>query len=252
MTASKSLKKTGQKKPLNLKKDENNFPLYSIIIPTYNEAKTIKQLVLILRKLYPEAEIVVVDDNSPDGTAKIVSKIAKKDQLIRLVKRRGKLGLSSAIIDGVKTSSTPFFVVCDADFSHPPKKIRSLIKHVLEGKDMVIGSRYCNGGEIINWPFTRRWASLWATLLARIKLFTLKKSFKTKDPLSGFFAGKKEILTQNLSFIEQKGYKILFDLLKAYNGTSILEVPYTFQNRSKGKSKLSAKEIMLFAKTSVK
>ena len=114
MNASKSLQKTGQKKPLNSKKDENKAPLYSIIIPTYNEAKTIKRLVLILRKFYPEAEIVVVDDNSPDGTAKIVSKIAKKDQMIRLVKRREKLGLSSAIIEGIKSSSTPFFVICDA------------------------------------------------------------------------------------------------------------------------------------------
>ncbi len=252
LTTSKSLQKTRQKKPLNLKKDGSKTPLYSIIIPTYNEAKNIKRLVSTLRKLYPEAEIVVVDDNSPDETAKIVSKIAEKDRLIRLVKREGKLGLSSAIIDGVKAASTPFFIVCDADFSHPPQKIGILIKHVLGGEDIVIGSRYCKGGGIINWPFTRRWVSLWATLMAKIKLFTLKKTFKTTDPMSGFFASKKEILTQNLSLIEPKGYKILFDLLQGYNGTSIIEVPYTFQNRSKGKSKLSAKEIMLFAKTSVK
>jgi len=252
LTASKNLQKTGQKKPLNLKKDEVKTPLYSIIIPTYNESKNIKRLVFTLRKLYPEAETVVVDDNSPDGTAKIVSKIAEKDQLIRLVKRKGKLGLSSAIIDGVKSASTPFFVVCDADFSHPPQKIGILIKHVLGGEDIVIGSRYCKGGEIINWPFTRRWVSLLATLMARMKLFTLKKPFKTTDPMSGFFASKKEILTQNRYLIEPKGYKILFDLLKGYNGRNITEIPYIFQNRSKGKSKLSAKEIMLFAKTSVK
>jgi len=214
----------------------------SIIIPTYNEKENIQILInklfQILKQNKIKGEIIIVDDNSPDRTSEAVRKI--KNPNLRLIKRKGKLGLSSAVIEGFNASMGKIIGVMDADLSHHPEKIPEMFNLIKNNQaDLVIGSRYIKGGKILNWNIKRKILSRGATILAG--LFT-----KVKDPMSGFFMIKKSCLP--IEKLNSKGFKILLEIIIKSNCKNIKEIPITFTNRTKGKSKANIKEITLYLK----
>ncbi|HYZ50215.1 MAG TPA: glycosyltransferase, partial [Nitrososphaeraceae archaeon] len=161
---------------------------YSIIIPTYNESQNILRLIRSLEDCLPRnipAEILVVDDNSPDGTGEIVEKYVKETKtLIRVIHRQDKGGLVSAIMDGIANSKGQNIIVMDADFSHPPETVPHIMKELNRDPGcIVVASRYIKGGSIKGWPFKRRLISSGAVRIARHGL----KVYNVKDPMSGFF-----------------------------------------------------------------
>jgi len=214
----------------------------SVIVPTYNESQNIVRMLDSIAETlssYHGAEIIVVDDNSPDGTAdrakkhaKIIS--AKKRIRVDIITRDAKSGLSSAIIKGVQYAAGDFLVIMDSDFSHPPNVIPSIIQVLQDSNyDIVIASRYVKGGSIIGWPFKRRLVSKGATKIARYGL-----GIEVKDPVSGFFAFRRDIIN-NIKF-DAIGYKMLLEILVKTKGARVKEIPYTFTNRRIGTSKLDA------------
>ncbi|MBM3206488.1 glycosyltransferase family 2 protein [Candidatus Pacearchaeota archaeon] len=214
----------------------------SVVIPTYNEKENIVILINNLKKKFNKnrinGEIIIVDDNSPDGTGDLLDYISKKDKKVRVIHRTGKLGLSSAVLAGFKISKSKVLAVMDADLSHPSdsiNKMYSLIKD--EDVDIVIGSRYVKGGNIVGWGNYRKILSKGATFLARV--FT-----NIKDPMSGFFMIKKECL--NGIKINPKGFKILLEIIVKAKYSKIKEVPIIFTNRVHGKSKAGIKEIIYY------
>ena len=214
----------------------------SLVIPTYNEKENIQILLKKIQKEFKKnnikGEIIVVDDNSPDGTGDILEKLKKKQKNIKVVHRKGKLGLSSAVLDGWKIADGEILGVMDADLSHPPEKIKELFESIKKGEaDFTIGSRYIKGGKIEYWNFKRKLMSKVATLLARI--YT-----NVKDPMTGFFMIKKECI-DNIK-LNPKGFKILLEIIIKGKYKKIKEIPITFVNRVKGKSKAGTKEIIYY------
>ena len=214
----------------------------SIIVPTYNESQNIVRMLDSIAETlspYKGSEIIVVDDNSPDGTAEMAKSHAKiistkKKIRIEIISRNGKFGLSSAIIKGVQYASGDFLVIMDGDFSHPPQVIPSIIQALQDSNyDIVIASRYVKGGSIIGWPFKRRLMSKGATKIAQYGL-----GIDVQDPVSGFFAFRRDIIS-GLKF-DAIGYKMLLEILVKTKGARVKEIPYTFTNRRIGASKLDA------------
>jgi len=216
----------------------------SIVIPTYNEKENIliliKKITTEFKKNKIKGEIIVVDDNSPDGTGKILDGWKKKQKNFKVIHRKGKLGLSSAVLEGWKIADGRVLGVMDADFSHPPKKIPEMYRIIKKNKaDFVIGSRYIKRGKIEGWGIKRKIMSKVATLLARP--FT-----KVKDPMTGFFMIKRECI-KNVE-LNPKGFKILLELILKADYEKIKEIPITFINRTKGKSKAESGEIFSYLK----
>lgn len=212
-----------------------------MIVPTYNEKDNLDELVERITNACSsravQAEIVVVDDNSPDGTGERAEDIAKTYRM-KVVHRSGKLGLSSAVLAGITASSGEIVVVMDADLSHPPESIPEMIGKIeAREAEVVFGSRYVRGGSVEKWPFYRRIVSKGATLLAR-------GLTKVKDPMSGFFAFRREVIQGvNLSPV---GYKIGLEVLVKGKYSKVVEVPIRFANRRAGKSKLGATEYLRY------
>mgnify|MGYP006284321083 CR=1 FL=1 len=218
-------------------------PSVSIIIPTYNEAQNI--LTVIDRCLYEVSEysheIIVVDDNSPDGTWQLVENSYLSDSPVSVIRRQGKRSLSMAVSRGFRESVSDVCIVMDADLQHPPEKIPDLLVGFDGDVDLVIASRYMDGGGIKNWSLKRRLVSHGATFLVHQLLPSLRG---IEDPLSGFFAVRREVL-KNVS-INPLGYKILLELLLRCEIDGVKEVPYTFCERTNGDSKLSIHEYLNF------
>ncbi|MDH3276797.1 MAG: glycosyltransferase family 2 protein [Nitrosopumilus sp.] len=217
----------------------------SIIIPTYNESRNIIQILKSIGENLPKnltAEAIVVDDNSPDSTGKIVEEYLKNVKKIAgytmdIIHRTSKNGLSSAILSGIQRAKGDTIVVMDSDFSHPPQIIPKLVESLKKYQcDLVIASRYISGGKINGWTLKRKIMSKVATLIAKKGL-----GVKTNDPMSGFFAFKKNIL-KGINF-DAIGYKILLEILVKKSGIDVKEIPYTFENRSSGSSKLDRSTI---------
>ena len=237
----------------------SNIVTFSIVIPTYNESENILRLISEIEKNLPTSdftEIIVVDDNSPDGTGKLVEDcITKKgiktkekkssrtkNHILKVVHRTGKEGLIPAILDGVRQSSGTNVLIMDADFSHPPEVIPKMMKELKRNPNsIVIGSRYIEGGKVVGWPARRKILSKGASTLARLGL-NVKN---VKDPMSGLFALPRELI-QNIS-IATKGYKILLEILVKNKEIPVIEVPYTFTDRQSGKSKMSYNVIVNYA-----
>lgn len=223
----------------------------SIIIPTYNESRNIVGILKSIGENLPKnitAEAIVVDDNSPDLTGKIVEEYLKNVKKIAgytmdIIHRTSKNGLSSAILSGVQRAKGDTIVVMDSDFSHPPQIIPKMIESLKKYQcDMVVASRYINGGKIKGWTLKRKIMSKVATLIA-----TKGLGVKTKDPMSGFFAFKKNILKE-INF-DAIGYKILLEILVKKSGIAVKEIPYTFENRSFGSSKLDSSTVTDYFKS---
>jgi dolichol-phosphate mannosyltransferase len=231
---------------LGSKSEEQNIEL-TVIIPTFNEAANIGKLIDRLIKVLEEKgprnfEILVVDDNSPDGTCLIVREKAVRDKRIRCLLRRKNRGLATAILRGIAWARGKYVVVLDADFQHPPEKVPELYwKAVETGADIVVGSRYTKGGGIEGWSRLRLLMSKGANLVARLFVPNMKR---VSDPMSGFFLVRRDVV--DLSRLTPRGYKVLMEIIAKTDNARIVEVPYTFRQRAWGKSKLGAKTIADF------
>ncbi len=211
----------------------------SIIIPTYNEAKNLDELVPLINNSLQttEYELIIVDDNSPDGTGKIAEKLSDKYPL-RTIHRNRKMGLATAVMDGFKIAKGDLFCVMDADLSHPPEKITEMIDFLKKGNaDIVVGSRLIEGGRIEKWPFIRRLISFCAKCLVR-------PLTSIKDPMSGFFIIKRNVLKNTQ--LKPLGYKILLEILVKGRYKKIIEYPFVFKNRTNGKTKLDTKTVFYY------
>ena len=213
-----------------------------IIIPTYNEAENIEALISQIYDIVGYVSILVVDDNSPDGTYKIVENIAKKNEKVFVLKREGKLGLASAYITGMKWGiKKGFDVFCemDADFSHNPKYLSKMIEKIKDN-DVVIGSRNINGGAVQGWSLLRNLISKGGSLYSRFVL-----GFPPiYDLTGGYNMWTLNALDKiNIDSIVSEGYCFQIEMkYKAWKqGCSIVEIPILFENRRKGKSKMSLK-----------
>ncbi|MDT7880273.1 MAG: polyprenol monophosphomannose synthase [Candidatus Hydrothermia bacterium] len=215
-----------------------------IIIPTYNERENIEVLINEIFKNLPQTDILIVDDNSPDKTYEIVENISKVDKRVHLIKREKKLGLGSAYVQGFKFAINNNYDVVfqmDADFSHQPSDLLRLFEKIKEGYDLVIGSRYISGVNVINWPMKRLLLSYFANAYAR---------FITGVPIKDLTAGFKAIRVNalksiNLDNIKSNGYAFQIEItFKIYNkGFKIIEIPIVFYERRSGNSKMSKKII---------
>jgi dolichol-phosphate mannosyltransferase len=240
----------------------------SIIVPTYNESHNIISLLESIERNVPISllsEIVVVDDNSPDKTGEMAeayfeetdkkntnqittmrqpnltnlrlddsSALDSSNCDFKVIHRPEKKGLVSAILEGVRSSKGQIILVMDADFSHSPSLIPRMVNELMNTDvDIVVASRYVEGGRIRGWPLKRRLISKGAVKIAQYGL-PIKK--EVKDPMSGFFALKRRVLDDIT--IDSAGYKILLEILVKANNARVKEIPYTFTNRTFGKSKL--------------
>jgi dolichol-phosphate mannosyltransferase len=211
----------------------------SVIVPTYCEAENLPTLVPRIATALGDAgfraEIVIVDDDSPDDTEKICEDLAK-DYPVRCLVRRDERGLSSAVIHGMHNSTGETLVVMDADLSHPPEKVPDLVRALqVNGTDFVIGSRYVPGGSTDdNWGLFRWLNSKAATVMARP--FT-----SAKDPMAGFFALRRETF-DSATGLDPIGYKIGLELMVKAKCRAVSEVPIHFNDRLHGESKLTFKE----------
>ena len=220
----------------------------TVIIPTYNEAKNIKKLVEELLGLGENIQIVIVDDNSQDGTAEISDELSKKyKDKVFILHREGKLGLGSAYIAGFKYAierlDSDLIFSMDADFSHDPKYLSSFVRKVSEGYDVVLGSRYIEGGGV-DWIWYRRFLSKGANSLAKTLL-----GLDAHDLTTGYRCYKKHVLKSiDLDNIRSDGFSFLEEVLylSKQKGFKIGEVPIFFVDRQQGKSKLSKKEMIKF------
>ncbi len=215
----------------------------SIIVPTYNERANIEALCSGIQSYLAENwdyEIIVVDDNSPDGTYDVVVELGLNDDRIKLIKRSGKLGLGSAVKAGFELASGDYWIMMDADLSHRPMDLPGLIQG-LSDADIVVGSRYVDGGSVVNWPFWRKVVSIGASTVGRMII-----GLSVKDLTSGFGAFRKDSMEKILVDLNPKGFKLLMEILVKSSGARIKEVPITFVDRTRGKSKASFWEAMLF------
>ncbi len=213
-----------------------------IIIPTYNELNNIQKLIPELLELYPEFDILIVDDNSPDGTGEYVEEYSKKDSRVNVLKRAGKMGLGTAYVAGFKymiENNYDCAFQMDADFSHNPNDIKKLYQSILDGNDLSIGSRYVQGVNVVNWPMQRLLLSYYANKYSRIVT-----GLKIKDCTGGFKCFKREVLEAiDLDNIRSNGYSFQIEMnFKAWKkGFKLSEIPIIFIDRIEGTSKMSKK-----------
>lgn len=211
-----------------------------VIIPTYNERENVATVIKKLNSLNTGVDILVVDDNSPDGTAEIVKGLQKECKNLSLLKRSGKLGLGTAYIKGFNWALErryQYILEMDADLSHNPDDVPRLIKECKKGYDLVIGSRYCDGVNVINWPIKRLLLSYSANKYTRIVT-----GLPIKDATAGFKCFNRKVL-ENINFnrVKSSGYSFQIEMnFRVWKkGYSLKEIPIVFEERSEGKSKMS-------------
>lgn len=213
-----------------------------VIIPTYNEKENIENIINAVFALPVMFDVLIIDDNSPDGTAAIVERMQKQwDGRLHLLKRSGKLGLGTAYIMGFKwclNAGYEFIIEMDADFSHPPKKLLELRQACLNGADVAIGSRYVSGVNVVNWPMGRVIMSYYASAYVRIVT-----GMNVRDTTAGFVCYRRNVLEAiDLDKIRFKGYAFQIEMkFTAFKmGCCIKEVPIIFVNRVLGTSKMNS------------
>ncbi|MGN6058862.1 MAG: glycosyltransferase family 2 protein [Sphingomicrobium sp.] len=218
---------------------EDRGALISVIVPTYNERDNLRHLVLAIAASLVNVrwEIIIVDDDSPDGTAAAARAIYADDQRVRVIRRIGRRGLASACVEGMLASSAPFVAVIDADLQHDPALLASMLRRLANDEaDIVIASRYVAGGDIGDWTAQRTTGSRLATRLAHAVT-----GVKVRDPMSGYFMLRREIIDEHAHALSAVGFKILLDILvTAGEQVRVVEVPLRFGQRLHGESKMSA------------
>lgn len=209
----------------------------SVIVPAFNERDNVSEVVSRLEQcLQGEAwEVIFVDDDSPDGTAARVREIAQRDPRVRCVQRIGRRGLSSACIEGMMATSAPYMAVMDGDCQHDETVLPGMLELLRSGDaDLVVGTRYAAGGGIGSWDESRAKMSRFATRLSRTVI-----KHELSDPMSGFFALRREVVETAVHSLSSIGFKILLDLIASSpKSLRVKEVPYEFRNRHAGESKL--------------
>lgn len=209
----------------------------SIVIPTYNESANVSimrdKLDAVLGNW--QWEVIFIDDDSPDGTSETVAAMAQRDKRVRLIRRIGRRGLSSASIEGFLASTAPFIVLMDADGQHDETILDEMLNRLEQfDLDIVIGSRYIASGRTDGLSTRRRWVSQLATRLSGVVMRDA-----VQDPMSGYFAMRRQFFESSMRRLSGKGYKILLDILTSANrDVRFVEVPYTFRARMAGQSKL--------------
>jgi len=215
-----------------------------VIIPTYNEAENLRWIADRLLAAMPQAHLLVVDDNSTDGTALIADDASAADDRVHVLHRAGKLGLGSAYIDGFGWGldrNYDYLIEMDADGSHPPERLPALVASVESSSDpeiqLVIGSRWVAGGSVVNWPVSRQLLSRAGNLYARLML-----GIKVNDVTAGFRVYRAQsIANMDLRSVDSKGYCFQVDMtLRVLDGGgSVVELPIEFRERERGQSKMS-------------
>lgn len=218
----------------------------AVIVPTYNERENISELIHLLLDLPESLHVIVVDDNSPDGTGEIVTSLAEQDKRINVIRRAGKLGLGTAYIAGMKSglqSDYTHIMTMDADFSHHPRYIPAMVALARDHQmDVVIGSRYIPGGGTTLWGWDRILLSWGANRIAKTSL-----GLRPNDCTAGFRLYRREVLESiNLDEIFSNGYSFLLEMLYKVQrqGWQVGEVPIIFADRQRGDSKISRNEII--------
>jgi dolichol-phosphate mannosyltransferase len=212
-----------------------------VIIPTYNESENIGKIINAVLAVDADVHILIVDDNSPDGTAQLVKNIIPTaNGRLHILERKGKQGLGTAYIAGFHWSldnGYQYIIEMDADFSHPPQKLPELYAACANGADVAVGSRYTTGGKVKNWPLDRILMSYFASIYVRLITW-----MPVKDTTAGFVCYKADVLRKiELDKIEFIGYAFQIEMKYAAwkKGFKIKEVPITFEDRKEGVSKMS-------------
>jgi dolichol-phosphate mannosyltransferase len=212
---------------------------FSVIVPTYNERANVVELVERLECILGGRawEVVFVDDDSPDGTADLVRELALRKPHVRCLQRIGRRGLSRAVIEGILSTAAPVIAVMDADLQHDESLLSTMSQRLADEQlDLVVASRYADGGSVAGWDQRRARLSRLGTRLAQRILHTT-----LTDPMSGFFVMRRELFNAVLRKLSGEGYKLLLDVLaSAPRPPRLAEVPYTFRPRAAGKSKLDS------------
>jgi dolichol-phosphate mannosyltransferase len=210
-----------------------------IIFPTYNERENIEKIVHAVLPLDPRINVLVVDDNSPDGTGQLADKLAADERNVHVLHREKKEGLGQAYIAGFRWAierGYDFIMQMDADFSHGPEYIRDFLREIRE-YDVVIGSRYISGVNVINWPMSRLLLSYFANVYTRIVT-----GMPLRDATGGFKCWRREVLEKvDLNGVRSSGYSFQIEMtMRAWkNGFKLKEIPIVFVDRMAGKSKMS-------------
>ena len=224
---------------LETAKQATALPVLSVVVPTFNERDNVTKL---YRKLEATLdgiawEVVFVDDNSPDGTWDVVRALARQDGRVRCIRRIGRRGLSGACIEGILASSAPYAAVMDADLQHDETQLPKMLSLLQSGQaELVVGSRYIEGGSADSFNRSRAGASALATEVAKRAL-----GVAIADPMSGFFMIRRDRFEQLAPQLSTQGFKILLDIVATAHGDlKTVEVPYTFGSRLHGESKLDS------------
>ena len=210
---------------------------FSLILPTYNESENIQKLIPILFELFSkeniEAEIIVVDDDSPDLTWKVAMQLSEIYPSLHVIRRFHNKGLSSAVLAGMEVAKGKYLGVMDSDFQHDEKILPKMIK-ALEEYEIVVGSRVVEEGGYRDWGLVRKLMSQFATFLAKLIL-----PIQVQDPLSGFFVLRREVYEEVSPLVNPRGFKILLEFLARKRKLKVKEIGYIFRNRLAGQTKMS-------------
>ncbi len=210
-----------------------------VIIPTYDELNNIQKLIPELIALYSDLDILVVDDNSPDGTGKFVAEFAKTNNRVKIIEREGKLGLGTAYVEGFRymlKNGYDVAIQMDADYSHDPREISNFLKYIKD-YDLVIGSRYIEGVNVINWPMRRLLLSYFANQYTKVIT-----GLPLKDSTGGYKCFRREVLQAiDLDEMKSNGYSFQIEMnYKAWiKGFKLKEISIIFMDRVAGTSKMS-------------
>lgn len=212
-----------------------------VIIPTYNELNNVQRLLPELLELYNDLDILIIDDNSPDGTGEYIKQLSQTENRVKIIQREGKLGLGTAYVTGYKYMLENGYDIAfqmDADYSHDPREISNFKKYIND-YDLIIGSRYIQGVNVINWPMKRLLLSYFANVYTRIIT-----GMPLKDSTGGFKCFKRKVLESiNLDSIKSNGYSFQIEMnYKAWTkGFKLKEISIIFMDRVAGTSKMSKK-----------
>lgn len=218
---------------------------FSLVIPTYNESQNIKELVAVLSKLLDEFlphnyELIVVDDDSPDLTWEVAESLIVDYPQLKVLRRKGERGLSTAVIRGWQNADGEVLGVIDGDLQHPPERLLKLLAAIQNGADLAVASRHIETGGVSNWNLIRRVLSRGAQLLGLIILPGVIG--RVSDPMSGYFAVRRDAICDRP--LNPIGYKILIEVLARGSISKLTEVGYIFQERQEGESKVTWKQYL--------
>ncbi|MBF2065595.1 MAG: glycosyltransferase [Calothrix sp. C42_A2020_038] len=217
--------------------------LFSLIIPTYNERDNIAKVIQVLTELldsfiHQDYELIVVDDDSPDGTWEVAANLQSSYPQLRVMRRTGERGLSQAVIRGWQAAKGRILGVIDGDLQHPPDVMLQLLRAIEEGADLAVASRHIDGGGVSSWSFVRRFLSRGAQVLGLVILPGVLG--RVSDPMSGYFLVKRNSVAEVT--LHPVGYKILLEVIGRGNIQEIAEVGYVFNERVEGESKVTWKQ----------